>query len=46
MKFLIILVVIARSVTVKTIFGFIDVAAETVYEGSHKTEQVLNNLDL
>lgn len=46
MKFLIILVVIARSVTVKTIFGFIDVALGTVYEGSHKTEQVLNELEL
>ena len=45
MKFLIVLVVIAI-VTVKTIFGFVDVAAETVYEGSHKTEQVLNDLDL
>ena len=42
MKFLIVLVVI---VTVKTIFGFIDVASGTVYEGSHKTEQVLTNLN-
>ena len=45
MKFLIVLAVIAF-VTVKSIFGFIDVAAETVYEGSHKTEQVLNDLEL
>ena len=45
MKFLIVLVVIAI-VTVKTIFGFIDVASGTVYEGSHKTEQVLNELEL
>ena len=45
MKFLIVLAVIAF-VTVKSIFGFIDVIAETVYEGSHKTAQVLNDLDL
>ena len=43
MKFLIVLVVIAI-VTVKTIFGFVDVVSGTVYEGSHKTEQVLNEL--
>lgn len=45
MKFLIVLVVIAI-VTVKTIFGFVDVAKGTVYEGSHKTEQVMKELDL
>lgn len=45
MKFLIVLVVIAI-VTVKTIFGFVDVTSGTVYEGSHKTEQVLNELEL
>ena len=45
MKFLIVLAVIAF-VTIKTVFGFVDVAAETVYEGSHKTAQVLNDLDL
>ena len=45
MKFLIVLAVIAF-VTFKTVFGFVDVAAETVYEGSHKTEQVLNELNL
>ena len=45
MKFLIVLAVIAF-VTVKSIFGFIDVASGTVYEGSHKTEQVLNELEL
>lgn len=44
MKFLIVLAVIAI-VTVKAVFGFVDVAAETVYEGSHKTDQVLNELD-
>ena len=44
MKFLIVLAVIAI-VTVKAVFGVIDVAAETVYEGSHKTDQVLNELD-
>lgn len=45
MKFLIVLVVIAI-VTVKTICSFVDVASGTVYEGSHKTEQVLNELEL
>lgn len=45
MKFLIVLAVVVF-ITVKSIFGFVDVAAETVYEGSHKTEQVLNDLDL
>lgn len=45
MKFLIVLAVIAF-VTFKTVFGFVDVAAETVYEGSHKTEQVLKELNL
>lgn len=45
MKFLIVLAVIAF-VTVKSIFGFVDVAAETVYEGSNKTEQVLKELNL
>ena len=45
MKFLIVLAVIAF-VTIKTVFGFVDVVAETVYEGSHKTEQVLNDLEL
>ncbi len=45
MKFLIVLVVIAI-VTLKAVFGMVDVAADTVYEGSHKTEQVLNDLEL
>lgn len=45
MKFLIVLAVIVF-VTVKSIFGFVDVAAETVYGGSNKTEQVLNELEL
>lgn len=45
MKFLIVLAVVAF-VTVKSVFGFVDVAAESVYEGSHKTEQVMNDLDL
>ena len=45
MKFLIVLAVIAF-VTVKSIFGFVDVASGTVYEGSHKTGQVLNELEL
>ena len=45
MKFLIVLAVIAF-VTFKTVFSFVDVAAETVYEGSHKTEQVLKELNL
>lgn len=45
MKFLIVLVVIVI-VTVKAIFGIVDVAKETVYEGSNKTEQVLKELDL
>ena len=45
MKFLIVLAVIAF-VTIKTVFGFVDVVAETVYEGSHKTAQVLNDLEL
>lgn len=45
MKFLIVLVVIAI-VTIKTIFGVVDVAKETVYESSNTTEQVLKELDL
>lgn len=45
MKFLIVLAVIAI-VTVKAVFGVVDVAAETVYEGSNKTEQVLKELNL
>lgn len=45
MKFLIVLAVVVF-ITVKSIFGFVDVAAESVYESSHKTEQVLNELEL
>ena len=45
MKFLIVLAVIAF-VTIKTVFGFVDASAETVYEGSHRTGQVLNELEL
>ena len=45
MKFLIVLVVITI-VIVKAIFGVVEVAAETVYESSNKTEQVLNELEL
>ena len=45
MKFLIVLAVVAF-ITVKSIFSFVDVAAETVYEGSNKTEQVLKELNL
>lgn len=45
MKFLISLVILAI-IVLKTVFGFVDETAETVYEGSHKTDQVLNELDL
>lgn len=45
MKFLISLVILVV-IVLKTIFGFVDVTAETVYEGSHKTERVLQDLDL
>ena len=44
MKFLIVLAVIAF-VTVKSIFGFVDVAAETVYEVVTKQVRFLTNLN-
>ena len=45
MKFLISLVVLVV-IVLKTVFGFVDASAETVYEGSHRTGQVLNELEL
>lgn len=40
MKFLMFLIVVAV-VTIKTIFGFVDMTSEVVYESSHKTETYL-----
>lgn len=45
MKFLISLVILVV-IVLKTVFGFVDAAVETVYDGSNKTEQVLNELEL
>lgn len=45
MKFLISLAILVV-IVLKTVFGFVDASAETVYEGSHKTEQVLKELNL
>ena len=45
MKFLVSLAILVV-IVLKTVFGLVDATAETVYEGSHKTEQVLNDLDL
>lgn len=45
MKFLISLVILVV-IVLKTIFGVVDLTSETVYKGSHKTEQVLNELEL
>lgn len=45
MKFLTALVVIVM-ITLKVIFGFVDTVSNTVYEGSHKPEEILQDLDL
>lgn len=48
MKFLVSLAILAILVVIvlKTVFGFVDASAETVYESSHRTEQVLTELEL
>ncbi len=45
MKFLVSLAILVV-IVLKTVFGFVDASAETVYEGSHRTGQVLNELEL